>query len=75
VRISLKEARPNWALLEMPMAFWISTAVIILSSVTIFLARKSFDNREMRKYRQLMGVTALLGIVFLLLQGDWICEL
>ena len=64
----VKRSQANWALLEMPMVFWISTAVIILSSVTIFLARKSFDNREMRKYRQLMGVTALLGIVFLLLQ-------
>jgi cytochrome c oxidase subunit 3 len=64
----VKRSQANWALLEMPKIFGVSTGVILLSSLTIFLAQRSFGERQMRKYRQLMGITALLGVVFLILQ-------
>ncbi len=64
----VKRSQANWSMLEMPKAFWMSTGVILLSSLTIYLAQKAFGNRDMRKYRQLLGVTAILGIVFLILQ-------
>ena len=64
----VKRSQANWALLEMPKIFWVSTGVILLSSLTIFLAQRSFADRQMRKYRQLLGVTAILGLVFLILQ-------
>jgi cytochrome c oxidase subunit 3 len=34
----VKRAQANWALLEIPSAFWISTVVILTSSVTVYLA-------------------------------------
>jgi cytochrome c oxidase subunit 3 len=64
----VKRSQANWALLEMPKIFWVSTGVILLSSLTIFLSQRSFADRQMRRYRQLLGVTAILGLVFLILQ-------
>lgn len=64
----VKRAQANWALLEIPSAFWISTVVILTSSVTIYLAGKAFEERQMLKYRRLLGITALLGTIFLVLQ-------
>jgi cytochrome c oxidase subunit III len=64
----VKRAQANWALLEIPTAFWISTAVILTSSVTVYLANKAFHDRQMIKYRNLLGITAILGIIFLVLQ-------
>jgi len=64
----VKRAQSNWALLEIPTAFWISTAVILLSSLTVFLANKAFHDRQMVKYRNMLGITAILGTVFMVLQ-------
>lgn len=64
----VKRAQANWALLEIPTAFWISTVVILTSSVTVYLANRAFHERQMIKYRNLLGITAILGIVFLVLQ-------
>jgi cytochrome c oxidase subunit 3 len=64
----VKRSQANWALVEMPLIFWFSTGAILLSSLTIYMAQKAFGNREMRKYRQLLGITAALGVVFLILQ-------
>jgi cytochrome c oxidase subunit 3 len=64
----VKRSQANWALLEMPLVFWFSTGVIMLSSLTVYLSKKAFGNREMKKYRQLLALTALLGVVFLVLQ-------
>jgi len=52
----------------MPITFWYSTAAILLSSLTIQMSLVSFKNREMGKYRSLLTGTAILGIVFIVLQ-------
>ncbi len=69
----VKRAQANWALLEIPTAFWISTVVILASSLTIWMAKKSFKERRLLRYRRLLGLTALLGLIFVLLQvaGFW----
>jgi len=64
----VKREQPAWTSFEMPVAFYYSLAVIIISSVTIFLAGKSFRERRMVRYRKLVGGTAILGVVFMLLQ-------
>jgi cytochrome c oxidase subunit 3 len=48
--------------------FWISTAVLLASSVTIQWALRSVKDREMSRHRLLIGVTALLGVAFIVLQ-------
>ena len=64
----VKRDQPNWTSFEIPRAFWYSTAVILISSVTIQMALKAFKEREMRNYRSLLTTTAILGILFVVLQ-------
>jgi len=64
----VKRNQANWISFELPVVFWYSTAAIIASSMTIYLARRSFVNREMAKYKLLLMVTGLLGVLFIALQ-------
>lgn len=58
----------GWRQIRMPKIFWVSTLVILLSSLAIQMALRSFKQREMKKYRTLIGMTFLLGIAFVILQ-------
>jgi len=64
----VKRDQPGWTSFPIPRAFWYSTAVILLSSLTVQMALKSFKEREMLRYRNLITLTAVLGLVFMLLQ-------
>jgi cytochrome c oxidase subunit 3 len=52
----------------LPHSFWWSTAIILLSSATMQIAVKSVKAREMQRYRTYLGITALLGVAFALMQ-------
>ena len=58
----------NWKPVSLPDVFYASTAVILISSLTIQMALRSFKNREMNQYRMLIGVTLVLGTAFIILQ-------
>ena len=64
----VKKNQANWLEFDLPRIFWYSTFTIILSSVTIHLAMKAFKAREMGRYRTLITITALLGILFIAMQ-------
>ena len=64
----VKRSQTNWLTFDIPLIFWYSTAVIILSSFTLVLSRKAFINREMISYKKWLAATTFLGIVFVLLQ-------
>jgi cytochrome c oxidase subunit III len=64
----VKRNQANWVTFELPLIFWYSTAVMLLSSVTIFFAGRSFKQRQMAKYRRLMMVTIILGALFIAMQ-------
>ena len=64
----VKRNQANWTTFELPLSFWYSTAAIVLSSITLFLAGRSFKEREMGKYRSLMTATIILGVLFIVLQ-------
>ncbi len=64
----VKRNQANWSSFEIPVMFWISTIAIVLSSVTLYLASKAFKERLMSRYRLLMGVTLLFGVLFIVLQ-------
>lgn len=64
----VKKNQSSWLEFDLPVLFWYSTAVIIISSITIHLAVKSFKAREMGRYRNLITITAILGVLFILLQ-------
>jgi cytochrome c oxidase subunit 3 len=64
----VKRSQSNWLEFELPPIFWYSTIVILLSSLTIYLAYKSFKARNISRYRALITVTAGLGVLFVVLQ-------
>ena len=64
----VKSNQSNWIPVAMPQVFWISTTAIVLSSLTIQMALRSFKDRAMNQYRLLIGITLLLGLCFLFFQ-------
>lgn len=64
----VREAGGHWVYYTLPQVFWWSTAVILLSSVTMHLGVKAFKKRQMPRYKALITSTLVLGTLFLLLQ-------
>ena len=64
----VKSSQDNWIGVETPNQFWYSTVVMVLSSLTMQMAFRSFKQREMGKYRRLITITMVLGILFVILQ-------
>jgi cytochrome c oxidase subunit 3 len=64
----VKRNQAKWVTFDLPVIFWYSTAAIVLSSITIYLAGRAFKQREMAKYRSLMTATILLGVLFIVMQ-------
>jgi len=64
----VKRSQASWLMIEIPMMFWYSTATILASSVTVQLALKALKKREVINYRRLLAVTAVLGVLFIVLQ-------
>jgi cytochrome c oxidase subunit 3 len=65
----VKKNQAQWFSYDMPQVFWFSSLAIILSSITLIMAGRSFRDRRMQQYRLRIAVTAALGLVFLALQA------
>ncbi|HEY4876704.1 MAG TPA: heme-copper oxidase subunit III [Puia sp.] len=64
----VKRDQPGWTTFDIPRSFWYSTFAILISSLTMQMALKSFIERQMQKYKTLIAVTLFLGILFIVLQ-------
>lgn len=64
----IKRNQGNWVSFDLPKVFWYSTAVIIISSITLLLAKAAFKRREMLQYKNLVVATLVLGVLFIVLQ-------
>jgi cytochrome c oxidase subunit 3 len=64
----VKKSQANWLDFEMPNVFMISTVVILVSSFTIQMAAKKFKEQNENQYRGFLSVTAILGVVFIIMQ-------
>lgn len=64
----VRQAQGNWTAYQLPKIFWLSTAVIILSSITMTLAVQYEKKSQQPKYRTALTTTFLLGIAFAVLQ-------
>jgi cytochrome c oxidase subunit III len=64
----VKGSLPGWSTVEVPTIFYISTAVLLLSSLTIQMANKAFKERSMQQYRRMVMTTLVLGIAFIVMQ-------
>lgn len=64
----VKRAQANWYSFALPHIFLVSTAIILLSSLTVQLAVKQFKARHMTNYKRLITLTAILGLAFVACQ-------
>lgn len=64
----VKRSQASWLMLEIPVIFWYSTAAILASSLTVQLSLKALKAREMMAYKRWLMITAVLGVLFLVLQ-------
>jgi cytochrome c oxidase subunit III len=64
----VKSNQANFAGVKLPVYFWISTATILLSSLTMHLGVRAFKDRRMQQYRQFIAITFILGVAFVVFQ-------
>lgn len=60
----VRRAQGNWVEFQLPKMFFVSTVLILLSSLTVYLAKRAFDNSLWQRYKQMVGLTFLLGLGF-----------
>jgi len=71
----VKQAAGNWLEFSMPVAFYISTLVIICSSITLQISFKGFKAGSESRYKNFLTLTFLLGLLFVVLQYQGWTEL
>ncbi|HVM87465.1 MAG TPA: heme-copper oxidase subunit III [Puia sp.] len=64
----VKRQQPGWTSFDIPRVFWYSTVTILVSSLTVQMALKAFKERNIRAYLRMIMLTAVLGIIFIILQ-------
>lgn len=72
----VSKERPDWLTdFQIPQAFYISLGVILLSSVTIHLAKRSISKEQNKKGMLFLVSTLFLGVGFILLQFKGFSEI
>lgn len=66
---AVRSTGPGWAEVRLPLVFLLSTVVILLSSLTLHNANRSFKNEQFAGYRANLTATLTLGMAFIVLQG------
>ena len=61
----VREAEGNWLYFELPVLFYFTTVIIVLSSVSMQWAYFAARKNESGKVKTLVLVTAILGVAFL----------
>jgi cytochrome c oxidase subunit 3 len=58
----------DWRPITMPRLLWVSTAVLLLSSATISIARRALKRKDHTAYKRWLLLTVVLGLGFLATQ-------
>jgi cytochrome c oxidase subunit 3 len=66
----VSKSRADWKNFEMPIAFLISTAVIIISSITFHLAKKAIQDNNRSLTTTYLLTTLVLGLAFVYYQFE-----
>jgi len=64
--IYLRANSNRWVPLHLPWIIWVNTALLLLSSGAMELARRRLALADVAQFRKLWGVATALGIVFLI---------
>ncbi len=60
---------PDWQSFKLPMYFWLSTVVMVISSGALWQATNQFKLENYERYKNWLAVTLILGIIFLAMQA------
>lgn len=66
--LNLERPNAGFGKIEIPQIFWVSTLVIMISSLTLHLANMNFKQDKYLNYRTLMAITLSLGLIFIGMQ-------
>lgn len=61
----VRSAGTDWVSLQVPPLLWLNSAVLLLSSMTMEIARRNFNHWRPVRFRKWLFVTAVLGALFL----------
>ncbi len=64
----VRQASGNWHHFHLPQMFYISTAIIVLSTITLHIAYRAFKKGNITLYKILLPITLILGIAFIISQ-------
>lgn len=62
---ALGGGRDDWLPIDMPSVLWLNTGVLLLSSVSIELARRALKRNEYARFKRWISLTTLFGVAFL----------
>ena len=58
----------SWTIFSIPKVFYLSTLLIISSSITLWIGQRAFNKAKIERYRLMVGITFVLGVAFLICQ-------
>ena len=64
----ISRKRDDWVSFDLPIVFYLSTLLIILSSIAFYFAKKSMQQENKSRTNQLLIASLLLGIAFIYFQ-------
>lgn len=64
----VRQGQGRWEHVHIPTAFYVSTALILLASITIHFATRTFKKQNFGQYKLLLTTTVVLGVAFLISQ-------
>jgi cytochrome c oxidase subunit III len=64
----VKQGAGNWLQFSMPVIFYISTGVIILSSIVLHMGYNAYKDRAFSKYKSYLLISTFLGLSFVVCQ-------
>ena len=64
----VRQAEGNWLVFEIPTMFYISTVVILISSLTLEFSKKAVKKADFKKTYQYLTYTLVLGLAFVVCQ-------
>src|SRR5215468_4160412 len=62
----VRRGSPDWVPVRVPGLMWFNTAVLLVSSGTLEMARKRLGLLDVAGFRRLWAVTTILGVAFLI---------
>ncbi len=64
----VRQAEGNWKFFEIPVAFYVSSVIMLLSSVTMHMAVKAVKKNELQQVKTFLIITLGLGLAFVFAQ-------